>query len=294
MSKRLLFFTYMKRQHSRAFLILVLTLKVSTASSATADQLTESFREGRYDQVGLGSVGKSGSLTPGVDGLEIKISPPDTGNAGIQMPRQLNGDFVITADVELLEVPTPKSGFGTGVAILLEDGERYGASLQRVVMPDDTEVYVAHHYVVKNGVYEHHAEIFETKAKQVQLQVERKGRELFYRAAEDGGATFRDLHSTGFTGNSIRVTQLYGQTGGAANAVSVLLKGFTIEAEELLRPGQRSKLQDQRKFLLIGAVAAAVGACATTTVCDLACDASSPPPQAATRRHTANARALRP
>ena len=49
-----------------------------------------------------------------------------------------------TAAVSLLEVPTPASGQGTGISILLEDEKNHGASLQRVVMPGGDHVYISH------------------------------------------------------------------------------------------------------------------------------------------------------
>lgn len=250
--------TRTRRLLSAMLLRVTLTLLFFVSTGVAADQLTESFTGSRYNHLALGSVGESKSLIPGEDGLKIQISPPDTGNAGVQLPRQLIGDFVMTANVALIEVPTPKSGFGTGVAVLLEDGEKYGASIQRVVMPDGRQVYIAHHYVVTNGAYDHQAEIINTTAKSMKLQIERKGSELFYRVSEDGEQTFHDLHHTGFTSNPIRVTQIYGQTGGELNSLTVLLKELTVEAAELLRPGQRSRTQDRGKLVVIATISAAV------------------------------------
>ncbi|MEJ7595688.1 MAG: DUF1583 domain-containing protein [Planctomycetaceae bacterium] len=229
-----------------------------STSDVAADQFSESFTGSHYNQAAFGVVGNAKCLVPEDAGLRITISPPDTENAGLRLPQQLIGDFVITASVSLLEVPKPAGGHGTGMTILLEDGIDRGASLQRVVMTDGRQVYVTHNYVVTDGKHEHKADIKTTTATSAVLQLERKGATLIYRVSEDAGKSFVELHSVNFTLNPIPMTQIYGQTGGAANPLSVRLESLTVEADELVRPGQKSKIQDRGKLLIIIVISLAV------------------------------------
>ncbi len=227
-------------------------------SDVAADEFSESFTGSHYNQAAFGVVGNGKCLVPEDAGLRITISPPDTENSGLRLPQQLIGDFVITASVSMVEVSKPTSGHGTGITILLEDGVNRGASLQRVVMTDGRQVYVTHNYVVTEGKHDHKADIKVTEATSAILQLERKGATLNYRVSEDAGKSFVELHSVNFTTNSIAVTQIYGQTGGAANPLSVRLESLTVKADELVRPGQKSKILDRGKLPVIIFISLAV------------------------------------
>ncbi|MEI7699381.1 MAG: hypothetical protein WCK86_06280 [Planctomycetia bacterium] len=223
-----------------------------------ADTVSESFLHRHHNQAIMSVVGESKFIEPTDAGLQIRIKPPGVDNTGIRYAPQLIGDFTITVRASLVNVRKPSSGYGTGIAILIEDGLSYGASLQRVVFPDHRQCLVSHHYTVDAGKYDHQAKEKKFGSTDVILQIERKGANLIYRAAEKGSSELQELDRVKFTDRPIPVTQVYAQTGGAANEVCVRIESIEIIAEELLRPGQRSKTADSKKgpvliLVLLGA-----------------------------------------
>lgn len=223
-----------------------------------ADTVSESFLHKHHNQAIMSVVGESKFIEPTDEGLQIRIKPPGVDNTGIRYVPQLIGDFTITVKASLVNVPKPSSGYGTGIAILIEDGLSSGASLQRVVFPDSRQSLVAHHYTVDAGKYDHQAKTRKFQPTDVVLQMERQGATLIYRAAEKDSSELQEIDRVKFTDRPISVTQVYVQTGGSANDVCVRLESIEITAEELLRPGQRSKTADSRRgpilvLVLLGA-----------------------------------------
>lgn len=219
------------------------------------DEFRESFLNSHHNQAVMSVVGEGRFIEPTTEGLKIDIKPPASDNTGVRYAPQLIGDFVVTVNATLLDVPSPSDGYGTGVTILLEDGHSWGASLQRVVMPGNSQILIAHHYTVSNGGYAHKAKTFPFEEKDVLLQIERHGSTLIYRAAAGSERVPKEFHRIELTAGPILVTQVYAQTGGAANDVSVRLKDLTIVADELLRPGQRSKVAAMEHLpILLGAL----------------------------------------
>lgn len=223
-----------------------------------ADTVSESFLQKHHNQAIMSVVGESKFIEPTDEGLQIRIKPPGIDNTGIRYAPQLIGDFTITVKASLVDVRKPSSGYGTGIAILIEDGLSYGASLQRVVFSDSRQSLVSHHYTVDAGKYDHHAKPRKFEPTDVILQMERKGATLIYRAAGKGSSELQEIDRVKFTDRPIPVTQVYAQTGGAANEVCVRLESIEITADELLRPGQRSKTADSKRgpilvLVLLGA-----------------------------------------
>lgn len=204
-------------------------------------------------------VGDGRFIEPGNDGLQIHVRPPAADNTGIRYAPHLTGDFTVTVKASLVDVPKPLSGYGTGLAILIEDGISYGASLQRVVFPDNRQSLVSHHYTVTAGQYDHKAKETRFAPADIVLQIERKGSTLIYRAAGKESTNLQEIDRVTFTDGPISVTQVYAQTGGAANEVSVRIESIEITAEELLRPGQRSKIADSGRGPVLVAVLLGIG-----------------------------------
>lgn len=228
-----------------------------------AEEFFESFLNKHHNQAIMGVVGEARFLQPQEQGLQVHIKPPATDNTGIRYAPHLIGDFTVTVRASLVNVPKPLEGYGTGFALLLEDGQSHGASLQRVVFPGERHGVVAHHYTVIGGEYDHRAKETALDATDVILQMERKGSTLIYRASAKGTETLQEIDRVEFTSNPIVVTQVYGQPGGAANEVVVRIEGVEIAAAELLRPGQKSKVADKGRYLVIFAIGIAAAAVTT-------------------------------
>lgn len=254
-------------RRSAALPIFLLTTLIANPANGT-ETLTLSFREKQFDRMTCAVVGDSSAVHPEPEGLRITVAPPNDGNCGIRIPQQLIGDFVITATVSLLDVPTPKAGHGTGITILVEDAESCGASLQRIVTDRGAQSIICHDFTVNAGQYDHHAKPVKAPDGKVTLQLERKSDQLHYRVSTDAGATFSELHSVPFSSNPIRVMQVYGQPGGHPNPLSVQLHELTVVADQWVRPGQGTPNAPSRIGLAL--IAVLVVAAAVTVLVILA------------------------
>lgn len=243
-------------------------LGMVTWQTAVGDEINESFRDSRLNQMAFGVVGDRALMTPSTDGLRIASTSESQGNTGIAIPQEIHGDFEISAEATLQDFPVPADGYGTGLAILVENAMNHGASLQLVVMPDGAKTIVAHDFEIVNGEHQHHATAFPASSAQMTLKLQRRGDTLYYSTSSDNGATFTELHHADFVATPIRVAQVYGQAGGESNIYDVLLHSLLVTADELVRPGQRPKLADRSRMtsLILISVLLVLGAVITAWV----------------------------
>ena len=111
--------------------ILITLALIVIGRIAIADEFAQDFRHRQFDEASIRVIGSQKLVTKEREGLRIVIKPESGAkDAGVKFPLQLMGDCGEAA-VELIDVPNPKSGYGTGVALLLEDGGTSGASFQR-------------------------------------------------------------------------------------------------------------------------------------------------------------------
>ena len=213
-----------------------------------ADEFTQDFRDRQFDEASLRIVGSQKLVIREREGLRVVIkAEPGASDAGVKFPMQLMGDCRMEAAVELIDVPNPKGGYGTGVAMLLEDGGTSGASFQYVVMPDGNHLYVAHKYVRDDdGKYKHEAQTFPAPASNSVMKMERHGGQLTYSVSEDDG-DFRELAHYPFTTDPILVAQVYGQLGGQPNVLDIRITNFEVEAETFVRAGETPREQGSVK-----------------------------------------------
>ena len=143
---------------------------------AVADEFAQDFRNQQFDEASLRIVGSQKLMSREREGLRVVIKPESGAkDAGVKFPLQLMGDCRLEAAIELIDVPNPKEGYGTGVALLLEDGGTSGASFQRVVMPDGNQLYVTHKYVRdEEGKYKHDAQTFPAPTSIAVMKMERQ------------------------------------------------------------------------------------------------------------------------
>jgi len=211
---------------------------------AAGDEFVQDFRNQQFNEASLRIIGSQNFIFRDADGLrvELKKDSGDSSNSGVAFVLELDGDCQIEAAVELIDVPTPKAGYGTGAAFLFEDGGPNGASFQSVIMPDGKHLYVTHKFTKSaEGEYKHDAKTFPATASKAVMRMERKGKQVLYLVSDDGGAVFRELSRFPFTDAPIKIAQVYGQTGGNPVDINVRITDFKVVAEAFLRPGQKPR-----------------------------------------------------
>ena len=233
------------------------------AGQSDAPAIHYDFTARRFDVERLQVIGDQRFLNLYNDGLRI-VLPKDAPDekAGAASNQQLVGDWEISARYKLLDVPQPKDGYGAGAALLVEDGERYGASLQRVRTPNGDNVFIAHYYARNDqNEYDHRSESFPTDCTRGTLKLVREGDLVRYLVAENDAATVRELFSTRLTSAPIKRVEIFAQSGGAANAAAITWIDLELRAESVLEPGQSTTQQKTSllKWIVILVLLAAVG-----------------------------------
>ena len=212
--------------------------------SAGWAELWFDFRKKQWDAEQMERFGWRDCLVHEDQGLKVAIPTGKTSsNTGIAPRKQIVGDFEISANFELLEVPKPETGDGAGAVLFIGDGDRRGASLQRVRTPRDENIFVTNHWLrAADGKTHHQTKGFPTEAKSGSLLITRKGATITFWAADAGSEDFHELESAEFTAEPIRLVRIYGQPGRAPNAVTVRFSDLVLRAESLLAPNQRPSL----------------------------------------------------
>ncbi len=221
---------------------LLSVLIVGVLSSAYAEEFSQTFENGQFNERSLRVIGTAEAMFRDPGGLRVAISKQSgsAANTGVSFLMQIAGDCSIEAAVEIVDLPQPGGGYGTGAALLLEDGVSQGASLQRVKMPNGKEHYIAHKFVRNAaGEYKHEAKTFPVAATSARLRMERRGSQLHYSVSEDNGQTFQKLTQLPFSLEPLKVAQVYAQAGGEPNTVEIHIKNLQVSGESFVRPGQK-------------------------------------------------------
>ncbi|MEQ9406217.1 MAG: hypothetical protein RIK87_00770 [Fuerstiella sp.] len=230
-------------------------------------EFRESFVDGQFNQMAFAVVGNGELITASVEGLRITDAKGTGENTGLLIPYEVYGDFQFTVEVRLNELPAPDSGYGTGVALLMEDGDSHGGSLQLVRLPSKpAHTLVAHHFEIVAGEHQHRAETFAFISEKAVLQLQRAGSELRYRVSTDGGRTFKQYFQTAFVSDPIRVVQVYGQAGGGHYPFDVTLQSVSLTADELARSGRPAKKADRGQLSAVIATGIGVIAVAIASI----------------------------
>ena len=238
----------MKRQLLRVICALALGAAIdhtnsSSAASPMNDVLLQDFRGAERNMTNWTVLPPEEFTRAEADGVVIDM-PEDAGavpSAGLGARFSLRGDFELSAAFELIEVPTPKEGFGAGatLAIALADGQ--GASVQRVKLPGRGDVYVCHRAVLQSdGAVNHVVEVVSATALAGWVRLARTDGRLSYFAAEGDNPDFRVLHETDFSKAEVRSIHLAAQTGEAPNRVKLRWKEVRVRAEKLLSRTSKS------------------------------------------------------
>lgn len=190
-----------------------------------------------YDLLSLmGYVAHTPVFTPTPEGLEINLSERSSTpiTAGQEARIKVEGDFDITAEYEILDLPKPGGGYGAGLTLTISDESDRWLSFQRVRATDDRVVYITHLAVPEGpGKHHHMSDATPTTAMSGKLRLQRRGNVLSYLVAEEGANEFALIKKIEFSKDPLKTVQFLAQNGNHPNKVRVLLKGFSITADQL-------------------------------------------------------------
>lgn len=233
---------------------------VARAEQATFDQdFRATFAPTRLRLTGGEQPSKYCKSSP--DGLRCTI-PTGEGHistCGVEARFVVRGNFEIVAGYKLLEVAKPDQGQGAGVKISIKDSQGEWASLQRIHLKKDGQVFSAHRAEKQpDDKYKHSSETQPSKSDHGRLKLVREGDRLAYLVAEGDATEFTELRTEAFTNGELAQLYLATQTGGAKTGIDVVWTELHVRADEIHQPGVVAKNKQPPRWpylvMTIGAV----------------------------------------
>jgi hypothetical protein len=186
------------------------------------------------------------------DGLRCAIPAGDgqVSTCGIEARFVVRGNFEIVAGYKLTEVAKPDQGQGAGVKISIKDTQGEWASLQRIHLKKDGQIFSAHRAVKQpDDKYRHSSETQPAKSDHGRLKLVRDGDRLTYSVADGDAAEFTEIRAETFTNGDLAQLYLASQTGGAKTGIDVVWTELHVRADEIHQPGVAvARKQTQRSW----------------------------------------------
>jgi len=178
-------------------------------------------------------IGPPQAFTDTEAGLLVKL-PAGRTQAGVETLFGVSGDFEITAGYELVDVPQPDHGYGSGVILRLgkahsEDFAAVGRRRRR----NGTDSFNTNFSTWNGNDFEHDQKFHDAEHQQGELRVVRNGTMLTYLVKEGDAETFRKLRDLDFGTVPLESIRFLGDTGGSRKEVTVRLKHLAVRADGL-------------------------------------------------------------
>jgi hypothetical protein len=180
-------------------------------------------------------------LFPETDGMRFYLPATEgTAQAGVYSLFALAGDCEVVLNYELLKVPPPTKGYGSGLGIAFDIGEgaRGGrGDLQRVLRTgnkDNNGVKLHSHVSEKGKPKLEQPDVFaQNDSKKGVLCLRRAGKELIGLTADGESDPLQEIGRLPFTDETIRAVRLFADPGGSPTVVDVRLRRIEMRAEQV-------------------------------------------------------------
>lgn len=179
---------------------------------------------------------------------------PGVSQTGMYSYFGLAGDCEATLTYELLNVPPPRAGYGSGfgLAFDVEGGAGRGA-VQRVFRTGAVSGYVVQTSPGPTGKRIKEVDrLVPTEARRGRLGLRRIKNELIFLSADDPEVPLQEIDRLPFTDRTIRAVRVFADPGGSPTAVEVRLGRLEIHAEEIASGVSRLEDKGGRWLLWVG------------------------------------------
>ncbi len=167
-------------------------------------------------------------------GMRVSLAANMTGvsQTGIYSLFSLAGDCEVSCGYELISVPTPSGGYGSGVGMAFDVSEGLGRGLiQRLQKPKESG-YVLQCGMTKSGPPEE-CKLVASTSKRGRIGLRRIQRELIFLAANSPTGALEEVGRMPFTDGTISAVRFFGDTGESPNPVNVRVRDIVIRADEI-------------------------------------------------------------
>ena len=183
------------------------------------------------------------SVIPERGGYHFRLpAVAGVGQTGVYSFFTLSGDCEVTLGFELLNLPSPREGYGSGVGLAFDAGDDIGwALLERAEKPKSESGYILQIIPGKNSKLQEEYRRKPTIAKRGRLGLRRVKKELIFLASDDLATPAEVIGRLPFTDGTIRAVRFFADPGGAATAVDAHVGQIEIRAEQITGGVPRSE-----------------------------------------------------
>jgi len=177
------------------------------------------------------------SLLPESSGLRLRLPGrvAGVGQTGVYSYFGLSGDAEASCSYGLLNVEVPAKGYGSGVGLAFDAGERVGrGSIQRVHKSAKESGYVLQTTPgAAGGSMKEEYRFVASAAKAGRMGLRREKKELVFLAADGPGKPLEEIGRLPFTDRTIRAVRFFADPGESPTAVDVRVGDVLVRAEEI-------------------------------------------------------------
>jgi hypothetical protein len=147
----------------------------------------------------------------------------------------LAGDCEVMLSYELLDVPSPQGGYGSGVGLAFDLGEGSGrGAIQRVLRKPEGSGFVLQTTPGDSAKGTKEVDKFvPTASKRGRIGLRRIKNELIFLRADSATDPLQEIDRLSFSDRTIRTVRVFADPGGSPTAVDVRISQIEIRAEEI-------------------------------------------------------------
>jgi hypothetical protein len=168
------------------------------------------------------------------DGLRLSLPKGSAGQTGVYSLFVLSGDCEVALSYELLSLPRPTAGYGSGVGLALDAGEGVGrGTLQRIVHPKEGSGYAFQTNLGAGPKPTEEYRFVKTAAKRGWMGLRREKNELVFLTSDDLAAEMKEVGRLPFPEGTVRAVRFFADAGGSPTSVDARLRQVRVRAEEI-------------------------------------------------------------
>lgn len=217
----------------QSMLVIVLTIPTFGAANEFSYNLSkQASNRSVFNYIGTNrkSLGE-----PTNHGIIITVPDDQSGKSqvGLETKFKVSGDFELTLNYDLLDTSPPEKGYGAGVMLRLLQVDGLRINFSRSLKSDGTHKFSTAVWRNQKGQWVPDVERFPARHSNGQMRIVRQGGTLRFLAADGDSEEFKELRKIYFGADPLKSVAIYGDSGGDSNPIKVLLKTFSMKADNI-------------------------------------------------------------
>lgn len=237
-----------------SIILVALASLAATDGESMSAVFDADFRRSQFEPLRWTLVGRNAQrfITPTERGLRIAFLPkrmPEV-PVGIAPTTRIAGDFEISLSYEIVKGSRPKldPAPGLSLGVMFDSEAQHTYTLMRLSKPKEGEVMFAHRGRLVDGKRKLNYKEEPATSSSGVLRLSRRGKKLFYEAAEDPETTFRVINEVPCGEEKIKQVRLLAIPSPMAGELEVVFRTFAIRATSLIEPGEGGSGSGSRGF----------------------------------------------